>query len=642
MTMPRSLLLESAETGRFGLILGKFIQGASESGEGLPTKYLVIWPGQTKPTIETLSRQYVAGSISHAVVANSGDLSMWAAVNPRFAFMEILAEESLIATDGKSTSAMVSDSKIVRRWKDVIGTNRPSEDYDEIVKWLAFEKKISVLPGRTRMKLVVEPAGIFQHELNSLWWENDETKAIVKSFSKVVTLLTPRFYEWHNDLATVNLKNQGFREFIEFCKRTEFVLGEQSIEPNGESSSSKAFREYLDSLSGSESETAHSVLALVWGDLSHVKISSTEAIKYLETISSNEIRDFRVLSALIKSLVENAKASNMTPEQIVIISSLACNSNIAVNFRDQVETALESVPSDLWATLASTKRNEMSPILNFLGFQSPLGRKLLLTLVSEYEHLFASAVFWAALKNVVLNAENLSSLSRPLMSELIQPFVIQALSECLSDSSLSSISLALEDPLVSKKFDSETWSNWISNALKTRNLERGPLIHSALTNEDRLGELGTQVEALEKQVTLLGRENLVQAKDLEVAKSEVANLVVQAEQARMGMKASVNSQSEQQTRDLMRSLAKLLITAGSLPDKVDPSVYLQMVQQVKAIGIVPIGVVGEEVSFDPTRHIAPPGTEVSPADTVLVVAPGFENKLRDGGEVVWKAQVVTK
>jgi hypothetical protein len=284
----------------------------------------------------------------------------------------------------------------------------------------------------------------------------------------------------------------------------------------------------------------------------------------------------------------------------------------------------------------------MSPILNFLGFQSPLGRKLLLTLVSEYEHLFASAVFWAALKNVVLNAENLSSLSRPLMSELIQPFVIQALSECLSDSSLSSISLALEDPLVSKKFDSETWSNWISNALKTRNLERGSLIHSALTNEDRLGELGTQVEALEKQVTLLGRENLVQAKDLEVAKSEVANLVVQAEQARMGMKASVNSQSEQQTRDLMRSLAKLLITAGSLPDKVDPSVYLQMVQQVKAIGIVPIGVVGEEVSFDPTRHIAPPGTEVSPADTVLVVAPGFENKLRDGGEVVWKAQVVTK
>jgi hypothetical protein len=92
----------------------------------------------------------------------------------------------------------------------------------------------------------------------------------------------------------------------------------------------------------------------------------------------------------------------------------------------------------------------------------------------------------------------------------------------------------------------------------------------------------------------------------------------------------------------MRSLAKLLITAGSLPDKVDPSVYLQMVQQVKAIGIAPIGSVGEDVDFDPTQHIAPPGTGASAGNRVTVIAPGFENRMRDWGEVIWKAQVVLK
>ncbi len=461
MTMPRSLLLESAENGTFGLILGKFKQKPSESGEGLPTRYLVIWPGQTKPSIETLTRQYVAGSISHAVFANSGDLSKWAAQNPRFTFMEILAEESLIATDGKSSSIMVADSKIVRRWNAVMGNNRPSEDYDEIVKWLALEKKIEALPGRTRIKLVAEPSGLFEQEGTSRWWEKSETKAVLTSFSKVVNLLTPSFYEWHNDLKAMKLETQGFEEFIAFCKRTEFVLSEQSIERNGDSSSSKAFREFLDSLSGSAGESIKSALALVWGDFSGVNIDTSEAAKFLETISPNDIRDVRVLGNLVKNLMANAQSSKMTPEQIVFVSSLACASNIAVNFRDRVETALESVPIDLWARLARTKGNELSPILDFLGFQSRLGRRLLISLGSENEQLFASDSYWAALRAEALNLDVLATLSRPIASELIRPFVVQALSECLNDSNLSSIALALQDSLVSKTFDSESWAKWI-------------------------------------------------------------------------------------------------------------------------------------------------------------------------------------
>lgn len=642
MTMPRSLLLESAENGTFGLILGKFKQRPSESGEGLPTRYLVIWPGQTKPSIETLSRQYVAGSISHAVVANSGDLSKWAAQNPRFAFMEILAEESLIATDGKSSSIMVADSKIVRRWNAVMGKNRPSEDYDEIVKWLALEKKIEALPGRTRIKLVAEPSGMFDHEVTSRWWERSETEAVLTSFSKVINLLTPSFYEWHNDLSKLDPKTQEFKEFVEFCKQTEFVLNEQSIEPKGGSSSSQAFDEYLNSLDGPAREAAKSVLALVWGDLSGVKIDSTEGASFLATISSTEVRDFRVLGNVVKSLIENAHTSKATPEEIVFVASMACDSNIAVNFRDQLETALEAVPSNLWGTLARTKRKELSPILDFLGFQSQLGRRLLITLGSENEQLFASDSYWSALKTEALNLEVLGTLSRPIVSESIRPFVVQALSECLNDSRLTSIALALEDPLVAKAFDSETWARWISKALKSGDIEQGSLVYSILTNEEQFRGLSAQVDSLLEQESLLREENQAQSKALEVSKNEVAKLVLQIEQASLGMKASVNSQSEQQTRDLMRSLAKLLITAGSLPDKVDPSVYLQMVQQVKAIGIEPIGRVGEDVAFDPTQHIAPPGTGVSGGNRVTVIAPGFENKMRGGGEVIWKAQVVLK
>jgi hypothetical protein len=639
--MPRSLLLESAEKGAFGLIIGKFIQRASENGEGQPSSYLVLWEGEPEPRIEKHSKQYVAGSISYAVQAVSDEWSKWAAENPREAFMEILAEESLIATDGKSSGSSVSDSKLRRRWNSVMGSHRPAEDYDEIVKWLAAEKKINGAIG-VRIKLNAEPKKLFEHEGVSGWWDTESVKSKTESFGKVVSLMTPSFYDWHNDLSKLETKAQDFKSFIEFCKRSELVLVEQSIELNGDSSASKAFAQYLDSLFGSSREAALATLSLVWGHIGSLNIDVHGATEYLESVSVADVRDSRTVSNLVRALMDSGQTSKMTPQQIVMVASMACDTNLAVNFRVEVETALETVPGDLWASLATANRKQISSILDFLGFHSQLGQHLLNKLASGDDGLFASDVFWSPLKSEVINSEVIELLSRPLMSEAIRPFVVRALTECLNDSSLSSVALALENPIVSKAFDSETWANWISNALKNRTHDRGPLILSNLTSEEELSTLGSQVDVLEKQASLLRGENLAQSKELEISKSEVANLVLQIEQARVGMKASVDSQSDQQTRDLMRSLAKLLITAGSLPDKVDPSVYLQMVQQVKAIGIAPIGGVGEDVDFDPTQHIAPPGTVVSAGNRVTVIAPGFENKMRDGGEVIWKAQVVLK
>jgi hypothetical protein len=106
------------------------------------------------------------------------------------------------------------------------------------------------------------------------------------------------------------------------------------------------------------------------------------------------------------------------------------------------------------------------------------------------------------------------------------------------------------------------------------------------------------------------------------------------------MKSSVDSQSEQQSRDIVRGLAKLLVIAGSLPDKVAPDVYRQMVQQVKSVGLVPIGAAGESAEFNPTVHIMSLGTQVTVGENVKVIAPGFELKSHNGGEVIWKAQVV--
>lgn len=641
MTMPRSLLLESAENGTFGLIIGKFIQRASENGEGQPSSYLVLWEGEPEPRIEKHSKQYVAGSVSYAVQAVSDEWSKWAAENPREAFMEILAEESLIATDGKSSATSVSDSKLKRRWNSVMGSHRPVEDYDEIVKWLAAEKKVNGAIG-VQLKLNAEPKKLFEHEGVSGWWDTDSVKSKKGSFDKVVGLMTPSFYDWHNELSKLETKAKDFKSYIEFCKRSESVLVEQSIEPNGNSSASKAFAQYLDSLFGSSREAALATLSLVWGHFGSLIIDVHGATEHLETISVADVRDSRSLSNLVRALMDSGQTSKMTPEQIVMVASISCDSNLAVNYRVELETALETVPSDLWVSLATANGKQISSILDFLGFHSDLGRRLLNKLASGDDGLFASDIFWSPLKSEVLNSEVLTLLSRPLMSESIRPFVVRALTECLNNSSLSSVALALENPMVSKTFDSETWANWISNALKNRAHDKGPLILSTLKSEEELSTLGSQVDVLEKQASLLRAENLAQSKELEISKSEVANLVLQIEQARVGMKASVDSQSDQQTRDLMRSLAKLLVTAGSLPDKVDPSVYLQMVQQVKAIGISPIGSVGESVAFDPTKHIAPPGTSVASGNQVTVLAPGFENKMPDVAEVIWKAQVVLR
>jgi hypothetical protein len=639
--MPRSLLLESAENGTFGLIIGKFIQRASENGEGQPSSYLVLWEGEPEPRIEKHSKQYVAGSVSYAVQAVSDEWSKWAAENPREAFMEILAEESLIATDGKSSATSVSDSKLKRRWNSVMGSHRPVEDYDEIVKWLAAEKKVNGAIG-VQLKLNAEPKKLFEHEGVSGWWDTDSVKSKKGSFDKVVGLMTPSFYDWHNELSKLETKAKDFKSYIEFCKRSESVLVEQSIEPNGNSSASKAFAQYLDSLFGSSREAALATLSLVWGHFGSLIIDVHGATEHLETISVADVRDSRSLSNLVRALMDSGQTSKMTPEQIVMVASISCDSNLAVNYRVELETALETVPSDLWVSLATANGKQISSILDFLGFHSDLGRRLLNKLASGDDGLFASDIFWSPLKSEVLNSEVLTLLSRPLMSESIRPFVVRALTECLNNSSLSSVALALENPMVSKTFDSETWANWISNALKNRAHDKGPLILSTLKSEEELSTLGSQVDVLEKQASLLRAENLAQSKELEISKSEVANLVLQIEQARVGMKASVDSQSDQQTRDLMRSLAKLLVTAGSLPDKVDPSVYLQMVQQVKAIGISPIGSVGESVAFDPTKHIAPPGTSVASGNQVTVLAPGFENKMPDVAEVIWKAQVVLR
>ena len=641
--MHHSLLVQIPESGDLGLMIGRFVQREVANGGGEASSYLVLWREKGDLTIERqLKTQFVAGSMSHAAVAFADIWSNSPNPNPQRLITEILAEESLIATDGRFSTSPVPWSKIRSRWKAVTGKDLEDEFFEQNVENLESEGLVHGLEGRVKFKLRSEPILVFEQIGKTGWWDQEPYTSITKSFEKAKDLLTKRFYDWHKDLSKLDFENEDFNSFIEFCKQTELVVKEQSIEPNGDTSSSRAFAEYLSSLSGSARTSAKTALALVWGDFSNLQIDSSEATKLLETIAITELREFRVLGNLVRGLMDKTQSAKMSPEEILVVASMACESSIAVNFRDQLETALETVPSDIWATLARSKTKKLSPILDYLGFQSGLGRKLLASLSSVNEDLFASPIFWAALRSQSLNSEVIASLSRPLVSESMRPFVIQALADCLNESSLTSVALAFEDPLVTKAFDSETWARWISKALKSGDIEQGSLVYSILTNEDQFRGLSAQVDSLVEQESLLREENQAQRKALEVSKNEVANLVLQVEQARVGMKASVDSQSEQQTRDVMRSLTKLLVTAGSLPDKVDHSVYVQMVQQVKAIGIVPIGVVGEEVTFDPTRHIAPPGTGVSSGDLVTVIAPGFENRMRDGGEVIWKAQVVLK
>lgn len=632
--------MRSPKRDTLGYVIGQFRPKTLESGEGSPSRYLVLWHGESEPSVEQSQDQFVAGSISWAVEVLAADWSLQAAKNPRKTFLEILAEESLIQTAGNSAVSLVSSSRVQRRWKTVMGKNRPSEEYDEVVKGLASEKIVSGTPGLALIKLVTEPKDLFKLVGDQTWWSEEPAKSTITKFDYAVPLLTAEFYDWHVQLQNHVVIERDYDAFTKFCELTEAVLSGQSIERDGISLASKVFSTYIESLQAPARDLAIKALGLVWGEVEGVNLDAQKTFNFIQKVEVSKIRESRFQSAMVRYLLTRESVSALSESQIVSVASLARESHLAVNFQNQLESALNTISSDSWKKMLKASGEQVTGLLGFFGVQSEFGQKMLRDFLGSAEELFASQSFWSSLTDIELNSQSISQLARPAVSKVLGPIVIPLLKARLKSSNFMEVSIAFSSREISRAFSASDWSEFFTNGLHSEGSILGSEILELISNRHEVEKLALQVQTLSTSVDDLSLQNRELLASLDNAKVEVSNLVSQLEQTRAGMKSSVDSQSEQQSRDIVRGLAKLLVIAGSLPDKVAPDVYRQMVQQVKSVGLVPIGAAGESAEFNPTVHIMSLGTQVTVGENVKVIAPGFELKSHNGGEVIWKAQVV--
>ena len=637
--MLHTLLMRSKANEAFGLVIGPFIGTNAESRDGQQQEYLVLWEGVAEPSVEFRADMCVAGSVSHAVFSNLPEWSHWASLNPKKAFLEVLAEESLIETGGKTINFLVSDSKLKRRWTALMSSNRPVESYEEVVKWLRIENEIGGPPGSVRHKLQGDPGTLFQVPTNDAWWLSPGFSSIVSRLSTLQPILTRNFFHFFQELSVSAGISLRFPDLMKLCDLAELSLGELSVEPEGEGDKSKAFDNFRQSLDQSQAQTLNEVLALIWGDYRNAKIDTQQALDYLVKTDDQIIRNSRASKTAIRAMLNLKSIEALSDENFVLLLGLACRIGIAVNFREEIYDGLRSRLSLDWPGIHLSRSADVRSIFEFLGFSSNLGRTLMAANITEMEGVFSSEVFWSGLGHANVTPELLESLAKPVSMKSVRPYVVNRLAEAVGNSNIVGVALALANDSLARCFGAEQWAAWISKALNANGESIGSEIFKIISNENEILTMQTRLSALHEENARALEAELSLRGDLQASRSELSNTLAVLEQTRQGVKATLESQNANQDRASLLSLVKVLATVGSLPGKVDPAVYAQLLQQVKTVGLIPIANVGDAVEYSPLLHTFR-GDGIAIGESVTVIAPGFKSRVQNHEEIVWKAQVI--
>jgi len=161
----------------------------------------------------------------------------------------------------------------------------------------------------------------------------------------------------------------------------------------------------------------------------------------------------------------------------------------------------------------------------------------------------------------------------------------------------------------------------------------------ALSNSERLDSLSSELLQAQEEAVNSRRAG-------EELGSEVSSLTQANENLRQELHSASTSTEglrDRERRQLqigsIRALAQLALLVESEADRLDAAALVARTRSFAVRqGLIPVGMIGETVDFDPSIHESP-GSRPKPGETVNVVRPGYEWTLDNERLVLEKAQV---
>ncbi len=635
--MSHARVVISTDNQRLGFVVCNLAEPSSLAKGSIRDSYVVIWKDEFKPVpVVEQNNVYIAGSVRLANELGLSSWQEWAIENPELLLLEIIAEYAFLKNGDTASLSNIEIVRIKSRWNKLLEGLIGVEGFEQTLSTL--RDKDIVVGSDKKITVKSLPTTIFVQPIDLTWWNRDDVEDKRKIIDIGQTLFTPKFLELFNHIDEVARSKNTLAELIALALFAESALGELGIERDGSSAKSIKFVHFLEHLPKEKRDVFANILALVWGDLEKSRLDIIESAFHLRSVSPAEIVKYRTLSTLLANAFTINLTDHLPDLDVLYLVLLAVETGTATNFKTSIERNLENIKIDAWRNIQREKPREFSQIMEFLTFASEVAKSLMSSLILETDGAFANSAFWAPLKEEKITAATIANLSKPLASELVRAYVIENLRGSLARANFLELATAFSDRTVHKYFEPENWSDWIAKALEAEESSGASKVLAKLTNIEMIQELTTVNAAMDAELAYLKAQVTEQKSLLETRLREFENVEQQLKQTRQGIQGVISTKSNQQESAILQAIAKILATAGSLPEKVDAAVFKQIVAQVKAIGILQFGNVGEQVSFDPRLHNFR-GSDIQVGEKVSVLIPGFEYHGRDVPQVIWKAHV---